>query len=126
MHNKKRFAESDDYEKPKIKRAKIYDEMEDAEIPMEFGSRRFNKSTEDVDVYTSKHRQKQEQDNFLPSQGKDVTEQRINVQDLYKMEQQQEEEYKSWKEKEELFEFEQAILRSKIRLENNRDKPIDK
>ena len=36
-----------------------------------------------------------------------------------------EETYDQWKSKEDQFHLEQAILRSKIRIESNREKPID-
>jgi hypothetical protein len=42
------------------------------------------------------------------------------------MEQEREEEFNTWKAKEQRFELEQALLKSKIRIEKGRPKPMDK
>jgi hypothetical protein len=98
-------------------------------IPMDFGTnrqmRRLRRGSDDEFVPQSINQEEVTQaiNSSLKELG--VEEERVNVKELYKLESKQKEEFNSWKKKEEEFEFKQMVLRSKIRLENNRPKHID-
>ena len=100
-------------------------------FPMEFGSNRSKRFQEGS--YGGFGLQYSESDNskksniINPQSINDsmIEEERINVKELHQMEKEQEEQLRDWKKQEEIFEFKQAVLKSKIRIENNRSKTID-
>lgn len=100
-------------------------------MPMEFGTNRykqkhsgFESEKPDGDAYQkSLHKTHMEQESMTNNNDEDI--ERINVKDLYKHEKESEAEFINWKKKEDEFEFKQMVLRSKIRLEDNRAKNID-
>ena len=128
----KRQPESYDNINETNKRQKINENTENDYIPIEFGNNKtkwknVNKSNFDTIGFARNTIPIIDKDaNLNPYDDQISAEQRVTMQELDRLEKQQEIEFDNWKKKEEIFEFKQAILRSKLRLENNsRIKPID-
>jgi len=97
-------------------------------MPMEFGTNKFKQkqpegSRDNRDAFRQALHSSHMQDSSNAKGG--LQEERINVKELYQIEKKQEAEFVDWKKKEDAFEFKQMVLRSKIRLEDNRAKPVD-
>ena len=96
-------------------------------MPMEFGHSKFKNKNSDINQDNSDTFQQALHSTHIQESttNNGVEEERINVKDLYKIEKQQKDELNDWKKKEDQFEFQQMVLRSKIRLEDGRAQPID-
>ena len=106
-------------------------EAENEVFPMEFGTNRSKRFQEgsfanfDTSFAESASNSRPEVIHTQVNRNSDIEEERINVRELHQMEREQEEQLRDWKKQEEIFEFKQTVLKSKIRIENSRSKTID-